>query len=156
MSLLASSVQAAVDPEVAALAAAIQMVIAPAFLLSGVAAFLSVLNTRLARVIDRTRLIEASAVLDDEDIEELRSLMRRRKYINRAITLSTACALLIAFVIVLMFLGIVVHFAVVKLVVGLFITAMLGLVGALLSFLREIHLAVRFFRREVMRRLEQG
>ena len=144
--------QIVADPEVTVLATAIQMSIAPAFLLSGVAAFLAVLNSRLARVIDRTRMIEP-LTLEDEDINELRILMRRRKYINRAITLSTACALLVALVIALMFLGIVVHFAVVKIVVSLFIAAMLALIGALLMFLREVHLAVRYFRREVILRM---
>jgi hypothetical protein len=146
--------QVAVDSELAALAAAIQMAIAPVFLLSGVSAFLGVLNSRLARVIDRTRMIEAHDALDDDDVDELRILLRRRKYINRAITMSTACALLVAIVIALMFLGIVVHFGVVKLVVSIFIASMIALIGALLMFLREIHLAVRFFRKEVIRRIE--
>ena len=143
--------QVTVDREVAALGAAIQMAIAPVFLLSGVAAFLGVLNTRLMRVIDRTRLIEVHHPQDEDDVAELRILMRRRRYLNRAITLSTGCALLVAFIIMLMFLGIVVHFAVVKIVVFLFIAAMLGLIASLLSFLREVNLAVRFFRKETRR-----
>jgi hypothetical protein len=143
--------QVTVDREVAALGAAIQMAIAPVFLLSGVAAFLGVLNTRLMRVIDRTRLIEVHEPQDEDDVAELRILMRRRRYLNRAITLSTACALLVAFIIMLMFLGIVVHFAVVKIVVFLFIVAMLALIAGLLCFLREVNLAVRFFRKETRR-----
>ena len=144
-------IQVVVDRDVAALGAAIQMAIAPVFLLSGVAAFLSVLNTRLIRVIDRTRLIEVHYPQEEDDVAELRILMRRRRYLNRAITLSTACALLVALVIVLMFLGIVVHFGVVKIVVFMFIAAMLALILALLSFLREVNLAVRFFRKETRR-----
>jgi hypothetical protein len=143
--------QMAVDKEVTALGAAIQMAITPAFLLSGVAAFLNVLNTRLVRVIDRTRLIETHDPQNDDDTAELRVLLRRRRYINRSITWSTACALLVAFVIMLMFLGIVVHFAVVKLVVFLFIASMIAFIVALLSFLREVNLAVRFFRKETRR-----
>ena len=144
-------IQVVVDRDVAALGAAIQMAIAPIFLLSGVASFLSVLNTRLIRVIDRTRLIEVHYPQEEDDVAELRILMRRRRYLNRAITLSTACALLVALVIVLMFLGIVVHFGVVKIVVFMFIAAMLALILALLSFLREVNLAVRFFRKETRR-----
>jgi hypothetical protein len=147
--------QVVVDRDVTALGAAIQMAIAPVFLLSGVAAFLGVLNARLVRVIDRTRLIEMHMPLDDDDVAELRILMRRRRYINRSITFSTACALLVAFVIMLMFLGIVVHFAVVKIVVFLFIASMIALIAALLSFLREVNLAVRFFRQEPVRRMSQ-
>lgn len=144
-------VQLAAVPELSALGAAIQMAIAPVFLLSGVAAFLSVLNTRLIRVIDRTRLIETHFPQEDDDIAELRTLMRRRRYLNRSITFSTACALLVAFVIMVMFLGIVMHFPVVKVVVFLFVTAMFALIAALLSFLREVNLAVRFFRKETRR-----
>jgi len=127
----------------------IQMAIAPVFLLSGVASFLNVLNARLARVIDRTRVLDEIATTDELDTAELVVLARRRHWINRAITLCTTCALLTSLVIVLMFLGILVHFEIPKVVAFLFIAAMLALIIGLLCFLREVNMAVRYFRKVV-------
>lgn len=130
-----------------ALGQTIQMAIAPVFLLSGVAAFLAVLNTRLSRVIDRTRVLDARDSDDDEDARELRNLFHRRKVINWGITLCTLSALCVAAVIFLMFWGIVVHFPVGKAVAVLFTVSMLALIFALLCFLHEIQAAVRYTRR---------
>ena len=132
------------------LAQSIQLAIAPVFLLSGVAAFLNVLHARLLRVIDRTRFLEGMD--GDAGAErELNVLFVRRHWINRSITFCTLCALLICFVVVLLFVGALIDFQLVKLVAGLFIAAMLALIVALLSFLREVRMAVRYFRKGVHR-----
>jgi len=51
----------AMPPEerIAAIAHVIQLSIAPVFLISGVATFLSVLTNRLARIVDRARVLES-------------------------------------------------------------------------------------------------
>lgn len=138
--------QVPVEGSITELGRSIQMAIAPVFLLSGVAAFLNVLHARLLRVIDRTRFLEGIETNDSIE-HELDILVQRRHWINRSITLCTLCALLICFVVSLLFVGAVIHFELTKLVVGLFIAAMAALIGALLSFLREVHMAVRHFRR---------
>lgn len=136
------------DAALSELAQSIQLAITPVFLLSGVAVFLTLLNARLTRVIDRVRVLEnREEAPEDTDAAELEVLARRRRWINRAITLCTLCALLVSFVVALMFLGTIVHIrAVVHIVAILFVTAMLGLIFGLLCFLREIQLAVRYFR----------
>ena len=91
------------------------------------------------------------ADLAAEAAREMVLLLQRRHAINRAITLCTICALLICFVIVLMFLGIVVHASVVYAVSVLFIMSMIALIIALMYFLHEVHMAVRFFRRRPLR-----
>lgn len=144
-------IQTPTDPALEALGRSIQMAIAPVFLLSGVAAFLNVLNSRLLRVVDRTRALFDFAEEDAEAAREMVLLLKRRHAINRAITLCTVCALLICFVIVLMFLGIVVHASVVYAVSVLFIMSMVALIIALMYFLHEVHMAVRFFRRRPLR-----
>ena len=130
-----------------ALGQTIQMSISPVFLFSGVAAFLSVLNSRLSRVIDRTRVLDARSLDDDEDVREMRSLFHRRKVINWAITLCTISALSVALVVLLMFLGLVVHFPIGSMVAVLFVTAMISLIIAMLCFLHEVRAAVRHTRR---------
>jgi hypothetical protein len=138
------------DAALSELAESIQLAITPVFLLSGVAVFLGVLNTRLTRVIDRTRVLEARRGAPEEtDRTELTVLFDRRYWINRAITLCTFCALLVCFVVAAMFLGAVVHVRVAMLVAFLFIGAMLALIVGLLAFLREVHLGVRYFQRDV-------
>src|SRR5471030_563734 len=88
----------------------IQLAIAPVFLLTGVGTNLMVLTNRLARIIDRSRVLEdrlASAGESDEAgyRTELQTLYGRAHLINRAITLSTTCALMICLVIAALFLG---------------------------------------------------
>lgn len=138
--------QITTDRALTQLGQTIQMALAPVFLFSGVAAFLGVLNMRLSRVIDRTRILDARDP-DEEDARELRNLFHRRAVINWAITLCTICALSVATIVLLMFLGIVVHFAVAKVVVGFFLAAMLTLIIALFLFLHEIRMAISYTRR---------
>src|SRR5204863_9073944 len=77
----------------------IQLAVAPVFLLSGVGVTLTVLTNRLARIIDRARSLESSLPTTANTAavkvhEELGVLSRRARLIQRAITLSTTCALL--------------------------------------------------------------
>jgi len=134
-----------------AIAHVIQLAVAPVFLLTGVGALLSVLTSRLARIIDRARALETALELAVEakqrDIEtELRSLSRRSRLINQAISLVTISALLVCGVIAALFFG--VFFSVdMSTPVGLvFIASMLTLIGGLLAFLREVHVAIRTLR----------
>ena len=70
----------------------------------------------------------------------------RARLMNRAITLSTCSALLVALVVVLLFLGAFLNFNATLPVAGLFILAMLALIAALLLFLREVFLAIAALR----------
>ena len=68
----------------------IQLAIAPVFLLTGVATKLTVLTNRLARIIDRTRVLEDRLRkwrTTTECVAELDVLYRRCALINYAITL---------------------------------------------------------------------
>ena len=90
---------------------AIQLAIAPVFLLTGVAGMLNALGTRLARVVDRARALEEKIIpaLDPLDprharyLEELRSLDQRRKVINGATALMVICAVFIGLTVVELF-----------------------------------------------------
>jgi hypothetical protein len=125
----------------------IQQAVAPVFLLTGVAAMLSVLTNRLGRVIDRARQFEREyhelpAGNERHDLRDrLAALSRRSRLINLSITLCTLCALLICLVIVTLFLSALLNVSVSRWIAGLFILAMLALVGGLLAFLQEIFIA---------------
>jgi hypothetical protein len=125
---------------------AIQLAVAPVFLLTGIAGLLSVMATRLARVIDRARwLAEAwphiSPLARADGRTELAMLERRRHLASWSINQCTVAALLICLVIVTLFVE---EFfgANLKWVAGfLFTLAMVGIVGGLTTFLREVYLA---------------
>ena len=126
---------------------AIQLAVAPVFLLSGIGVLLGVLTNRLARVIDRARRIEAEIInLDEANRDErytmLRTLARRARLINRAVALSTIAALLVSLVVVLLFSTSLITLDLGFAVGLLFVAAMLALIGALLSFLLEVRIAV--------------
>jgi hypothetical protein len=129
----------------------IQLAVAPVFLLSGVGAMLGVLTNRLARIIDRGRQLEAglpgaAGSSAPAMRSELAVLTVRARLINRAISLSTVCALLISGVIVCLFLGPFLGLDLSAVVAWVFIAAMIALCTALVSFLREIHVATRHLR----------
>jgi len=129
----------------------IQLAVAPVFLLTGVGSLLSVLTSRLGRIIDRARSLEARVAAatpaESEPLHtNLLTLSRRAKLVSAAITLCTACALLICGVIVVLFLSAFIHPTLDKVSAFLFIAAMLALFAGLCFFLREIFLATAALR----------
>src|SRR5205814_4454780 len=87
---------------------AIQLAIAPVFLLTGIAGLLGVMANRLARVIDRARQLEHIwPTLEEVDRsaarEELDDLERRRHLVSWSINFCTSAALLVCLVIVTLF-----------------------------------------------------
>ncbi|MEQ8232359.1 MAG: DUF2721 domain-containing protein [Gammaproteobacteria bacterium] len=133
-------------PAVDTIAHAIQLAVAPVFLLAGVGAILSVLAHRLGRIIDRARVLHGRLydgdASDEPDIAaELGILDRRMRVVNVAITLCTVCALSICSVVAVIFLGSFVRFSLGPVVASCFVAAMACLVVALLAFLVEIYLA---------------
>lgn len=133
------------------IAHAIQLALAPVFLLSGIAAFLGVLTNRLARVVDRARAIErelaqATAADPDYSRQQLKVMARRSRYMNVAITLATISGLLIALVVALLFSSTFAPLNLAAYVAVMFVVSMLSLVGAFLSFLLEVRIAIATLR----------
>jgi hypothetical protein len=124
------------------IARVIQMALAPAFLLTGVASLLNVFATRLTRIVDRTRILEVRVEPGGDAPAELEILRRRGELVRWSITMGTGAALFVTLVIGVAFLGflLTVNFAVV--VAALFVAAMAALTLALGFFLREVTLAV--------------
>jgi hypothetical protein len=133
--------------QLASVAQVIQLAVAPVFLLTGVGALLGVLANRLARVIDRFHVLEkglASEMPSTERSSTLAtviSLSRRARLIHWAITLCTACDLLVCLVVAALFVGSELQVDLSSTIAGLFIAAMLALIAGLGCFLREITLA---------------
>jgi hypothetical protein len=125
----------------------IQLSVAPVFLLTALGTLLGVFSTRLGRIVDRWRkLLERLPSATPARIAELEGeldlLRMRRKLVNTAITFAIAAALLVCILIATAFVGSVLHWDFSHPVAGLFIAAMVAFIGALLSFLSEVLIAV--------------
>jgi hypothetical protein len=135
-----------IDPSTGLIAHAIQLAIAPVFLLTGIAGLLGVMATRLARVIDRARSFESTWPGLDARARtaarvEMGNLERRRRVCSWSINFCTAAALLVCLVIVTLFVE---EFfaASLRWVAGaLFVSAMVAVICGLVCFLREVYLA---------------
>jgi hypothetical protein len=131
---------------------AIQLAVAPVFLLTGIATLISLLVSRLSRVIDRARLLEARHAPGKEgraDRDELKNLERRCALTNRAITYAVISALLVCGTIATLFVGAFFRVGVVAAAAAFFVGALAALIVALTSFLREVFLAVRTLKFQV-------
>ena len=138
---------------------AIQLALAPVFLLTGIAGLLNVMASRLARIIDRGRTLteqELPQHLQDPAVfqKELARLERRRHYASLAISACTCSALLVCVVVAVIFMQVMLQVEFKWLISGLFTASTLILVVGLAYFLREVHLATRTVRIQVVERVK--
>jgi len=134
------------DTGIANVAHAIQLAIAPVFLLTGLAGLLGVIANRLARVVDRARSIEPTWPSLDVEARttarlEMRNLERRRHLCSWSINYCTLAALLICLVIVTLFTEELFATNLRWLAGGLFVTAMVLVSCGPTWFLREVYIA---------------
>jgi hypothetical protein len=99
---------------------------------------------RLARVIDRARVLGGKARQDHLAIEraELRLIPKRIRLINGSILFAALSALAVCLVIVLLFVSSLIDLHIGIAVALTFIVSMLLLMGALISFIAEIRVAL--------------
>ena len=136
---------------------AIQLALAPVFLLTGIAGMLNVMAGRLARIIDRGRKLTEHALpphlLGTAPLQlELQSLEHRRHLASAAITACTFSALLVCTVIAGLFLEVLLQVELKWFVGILFTGSTVALVVGLAYFLREVHLATKTVRIQVTER----
>ncbi len=132
----------------------IQLAIAPVFLLTAVGSIIGVLVNRLARIVDRIRVLEemlrdASPEELKKEQEELALLARRLRLIYLAVTCAVFCALFVGLLIAVAFIDAIMSINLAKVVAALFVFAMLSFIASLIVFLREIFLAVSIPRKTV-------
>lgn len=139
---------------------AIQLAVAPVFLLTAVAAMIGAVAGRLARIIDRARILEdrldaapAGASLTGA-FDELGQLRLRGWLVNVCIALLTFCAILIGLTIVALFLGETTGLQILRIATVCFLSGVICFLLALVCFLAETLLATRmlkFNRASIMR-----
>ena len=119
------------------------MSLAPAFLLSGIGAIMNVIMSRMIWIAKRVETIEDK--LEDrrtpKQMRELGWLMRRRKLMQGAIMFSTAAAVMISAVIMLLFVSAYITSQIGTLIAAMWVLTMALLVTGLAFFLLETRLA---------------
>lgn len=135
-------------PSVEQLSSIIGNVAAPAFLLGAVAAFISVLISRMNRVIDRSQVLHGIA--DDDSAKsylkkDIPRLKRRAALLNRSIFYSTVSAIITALLIIVAFASAMLHMPHEYGVAVLFIAALVFFILSLVNLARETQIALHDF-----------
>ncbi len=141
-----------VDLQTENVAHLIQLALGPVFLISGVGITLSMLTTRLSRIVDRARTLEdrreATTDVEKQKVidKDLRVILRRSRYINGAIALCTTSALLTALVVTLLFASEFTPMSVGAVIAVMFVSSTLCLSSAFIMFLIEVRIATNTLR----------
>ncbi|MGZ5875444.1 MAG: DUF2721 domain-containing protein [Bradyrhizobium sp.] len=135
-------------PSVEQLSSIIGNVAAPAFLLGAVAAFISVLISRMNRVIDRSQVLHGIA--DDDSAKsylkkDIPRLKLRAALLNRSIFYSTVSAIITALLIIVAFASAMLHMPHEYGVAVLFIAALVFFILSLINLARETQIALHDF-----------
>lgn len=135
-----------IDTPLQGITHAIQLAIAPVFLLAAVGTVINALMGRLARAVDRRRVVEdlvdtADDARREKFLEELKVLSRRTVLTLWAIGLAVLCALLVCLLIFVAFLGAFLIVDLSRTVAILFIAAVISLTICMLLFMREVIVA---------------
>ena len=125
---------------------AIQLAVAPVFLLTAIGTLINALMGRLGRAVDRRRKLEELLSAFEGETRssmdrELEVLARRIKLVLWAMAFAVFSALLVCVLIGTAFLGAFVSLDLSRPVAGLFVMAIMALTACLLAFLREVYLA---------------
>lgn len=125
------------------LARAIQLSVAPVFLLTAIAGLLGVISNRLARVLDRAQRLQS---VTDEAMD-LALLKRRMTLLTRASEAVTTTGVLVAAVVAVTFISAIAVLDLTAIVVPLFVVAMVSLMVGLLTLLLDARVSARLIRR---------
>jgi hypothetical protein len=127
----------------------IQLAVAPVFLLTAVSGMIGAVASRLARIIDRARLLEErmegnmASEARTSAHKELGELRTRGLLANGAIGLLTLCAFLIGATIVVLFLGETIELQLMRLPMVTFLAGVVCFMLALACFMAETLIATR-------------
>ena len=147
-----SGAMTGVDLQTENVAHLIQLALGPVFLISGVGITLSMLTTRLSRIVDRARTLEDKR---EETVahekrkgidRDLRVILKRARYINSAIALCTVSALFTALVVTLLFASAFTPMSVGAIIAIMFVSSMVCLSTAFFMFLIEVRIATKALR----------
>jgi hypothetical protein len=136
-----------IDAHVFDITRVIQLAVAPVFLLSAIGTIINALTGRLARAVDRRRIVEERARGSEPDnaahemMVELALLARRITLVLWSIGFAVFSALLVCVLIGTAFVGAFTSLDLSRTVAILFLAAVMALTVCLVLFMREVFLA---------------
>jgi Protein of unknown function (DUF2721) len=144
-------IQTTPDLSVNTVAEIVRVALAPVFLLSGIGAFLNVLASRLARIVDRSRQIEPMLLASrgpehDRWVYDLKVLDRRMSLINWATGLTVTSAIFTCVVVILLFAANLIRTHLGTEIAWLFMASMVTIGAGFGVFLIETTVAARAVR----------
>jgi hypothetical protein len=134
----------------------IQLAITPVILISGVGALMLTLTNRMARIVDRTRVlavqVQAAAGDDRRHLENQLTIMwRRAKLIRMAVTFAGLSMLVACVLVIAIFAAALLDADLTGGLKVLFTASILLLIAALGAFLRDIYVSLHALKLEVDR-----
>lgn len=138
-----------------ALLPTLQVAVGPVILISGIGLLLLSMTNRLGRILDRSRELaresRAGVPADHPRIStQLHILVRRAQLMQIAIAAASTSVLCAALLIIVLFVGALLHLSVTApLVAGLFVTCMSCVILSLAMFLIDINMSLRALRIEI-------
>jgi Protein of unknown function (DUF2721) len=144
-------IQSSPDLSVNTVAEIVRVALAPVFLLSGIGAFLNVLASRLARIVDRSRQLEPMLLASrgpehDRWVYDLKVLDRRMSLINWATGLTVTSAIFTCIVVILLFAANLIRTHLGTEIAWLFMASMVSIGAGFGVFLIETTVAARAVR----------
>ena len=133
------------------IAQTIQLALAPVFVLVAMGNILNLLSSRLGRVVDRARSLQARHVSTegpdhDEVVAEIRMIDKRINLITRAIRIMVISGLMVGLTVAVLFLEELVNLNLQRVAAATFLAAILLLMWALVLFLRETQVSAQQLR----------
>ena len=142
-------------PSLPQLVPILQLAIGPVILISGVGLLQLSLTNRLGRLIDRARLLSrernASSGATARIDAQIAIIDRRAHILQRAITLGATTVLLVSVLILVLFVAALLELNAAIVVIALFCSALLTLIGSTVFFLQEMRLALEALHLETQR-----
>ena len=117
-------------------------------MISGVGLLLLCMTNRIARVIDRARIVAADCESVGHDEREdcyakLDILSQRAKIPRASIAMAAVSVLLVAVLVILLFCGALFRAEIAGVIVALFVGCMCSLIGSLVFFIRDVNLSLQ-------------
>ncbi len=135
---------------------AMASVLAPVFLITGVAAVLNTMTTRYGRVIDRVRVVlrESQTQRGDERLAkhhewEIRSLFSRARLLRAIIIMAASSIFCVSMTMFLLFAGTMANAPVGKAPVVFFVASIVALIIAMALFIQDLALSLRTLKADI-------
>jgi hypothetical protein len=124
----------------------IQLAVAPVFMLSAIGTIINALTGRLARGVDRRRIVEERLLVVEGDeradlLDEIKLLATRTTLVLWSIAFAVLSALLVCLLVGTAFAGAFIELDLTRTVAVLFVGAIAALTLCLILFMREVFLA---------------